>query len=145
MLGSIATSARQYFSLVGTVSPPRYLALAFLTYYVSVLLYGIRWKLVLNGVGRDAPLGELVKAILASIFINNVTPPMSRSGGGTAQDGVGVEKGHGTHGGVSAVSIVYERILETVPVFVLFLAGMTYFSSEEPIPFVLLGGLRAYS
>lgn len=136
MLGSIATSARQYFSLVGTVSP-RYLALAFLTYYVSVLLYGIRWKLVLNGVGRDAPLGELVKAILASIFINNVTP-MSRSGGELLRM-AWVSRRARVPTGVSTVSIVYERILETVPVFVLFLAGMTYFSSEEPIPFVLLG------
>ncbi|QDA32344.1 flippase-like domain-containing protein [Thermococcus indicus] len=136
MLESIATSAQQYFSVVVSASL-KYLILAFLTYYVSVVLYGIRWKLVLRGVGRDAPLHELVKAILASIFMNNVTP-MSRSGGELLRM-AWVSKKANIPAGVSAVSIVYERILETIPVFALFLAGMTYFSSGEPLPFVILG------
>ncbi|WP_297092302.1 flippase-like domain-containing protein [Thermococcus sp.] len=136
MLESLIASAKQYFSVVGTASL-KYLTLAFLTYYVSVVLYGIRWKLVLRGVGKDAPLHELVKAILASIFMNNVTP-MSRSGGELLRM-AWVSKKANIPAGVSAVSIVYERILETIPVFGLFLVGMMYFSSEEPIPFVILG------
>ncbi|AFL94483.1 hypothetical protein CL1_0271 [Thermococcus cleftensis] len=119
----------------------RYLFLAFLTYYVSVVIYGIRWKLVLRGVGRDAPLWELVKAILASIFMNNVTP-MSRSGGELLRM-AWVSKRANIPAGVSAVSIIYERILETIPVFALFLLGMSYFSSDEPLPFLLfvVGGI----
>ncbi|WP_258084956.1 lysylphosphatidylglycerol synthase transmembrane domain-containing protein [Thermococcus thermotolerans] len=136
MLESIATSARQYLSVVGTASI-KYLTLAFLTYYVSVVLYGIRWKLVLRGIGRDAPLHELVKAILASIFMNNVTP-MSRSGGELLRM-AWVSKKANIPAGISAVSIIYERILETIPVFALFLTGMAYFSSEEPVTFVILG------
>ncbi|ASJ04338.1 lysylphosphatidylglycerol synthase transmembrane domain-containing protein [Thermococcus barossii] len=136
MLESLATSAQQYFSVVSTASL-RYLFLAFLTYYVSVVLYGIRWKLVLKGVGRDAPLRELVKAILASIFMNNVTP-MSRSGGELLRM-AWVSKKANIPTGVSAVSIIYERILETIPIFALFLVGMMYFSSGEPLPFIVLG------
>ncbi|MCD6372280.1 MAG: flippase-like domain-containing protein [Thermococcus sp.] len=136
MLEGITTSAQQYFSVVCTASL-RYLALAFLTYYVSVVIYGIRWKLVLREIGRDAPLSELVKAILASIFMNNVTP-MSRSGGELLRM-AWVSRRANIPAGVSAVSIIYERILETIPVFVLFLMGMSYFSSEEPLPFGVLG------
>ena len=136
MLESLATSTQQYFSVVVSASL-KYLILAFLTYYVSVVLYGIRWKLVLRGVGRDAPLKELVKAILASIFMNNVTP-LSRNGGELLRM-AWVSKRANIPAGVSAVSIVYERILETIPVFVLFLVGMSYFSSSEPLPFVLAG------
>jgi len=136
MLESLATSAQQYFSVVVSASL-KYIILAFLTYYVSVVLYGIRWKLVLRGVGRDAPLHELVKAILASIFMNNITP-MSRSGGELLRM-AWVSKKANIPTGVSAVSIVYERILETIPIFALFLVGMMYFSSGEPLPFIILG------
>lgn len=136
MLESLAASAEQYFSVVSTASL-RYLFLAFVTYYVSVVIYGVRWKLVLRGIGRDAPLLELVKAILASIFMNNVTP-MSRSGGELLRM-AWVSRKANVPPGVSAVSIVYERILETIPVSALFLLGMNYFSSEEPLPFVILG------
>ncbi|NJE03161.1 MULTISPECIES: lysylphosphatidylglycerol synthase transmembrane domain-containing protein [Thermococcus] len=140
MLESLTASAEQYFSVVSAASL-RYLFLAFLTYYVSVVIYGIRWKLVLRGVGRDAPLWELVKAILASIFMNNVTP-MSRSGGELLRM-AWVSKRANIPAGVSAVSIIYERILETIPVFALFLLGMSYFSSDEPLPFLLfvVGGI----
>ena len=136
MIENLLASAKQYFSVVGTASL-KYLALAFVTYYVSVVIYGVRWKLVLKGVGRDAPLGELVKATLASIFMNNVTP-LSRSGGEILRM-AWVSKKANIPTGVSAVSIVYERILETIPVFALFLVGMSYFSSEEPLPLVVLG------
>jgi uncharacterized protein (TIRG00374 family) len=136
MFESLMDSAARYFSVVRSASLG-YLALAFLTYYVSVVIYAIRWKLVLRGVGRDAPLKELVKAILASIFMNNVTP-LSRSGGELLRM-AWVSKRANIPTGVSAVSIVYERILETIPVFALFLVGMSYFSSNEPIPILILG------
>jgi uncharacterized protein (TIRG00374 family) len=57
-----------------------FLGIAVATYYISVFIYALRWKIVLSGMGRDIPLPELFKIILSSIFINNVTP-MSRGGG----------------------------------------------------------------
>jgi len=136
MLESITISVQRYFLVMCTASL-KYLILAFLTYYVSVVIYGIRWKLVLRGIGRDAPLLELIKAILASIFMNNVTP-MSRSGGELLRM-AWVSRKANIPVGVSAVSIVYERILEMIPIFGLSLLGMSYFSSGEPLPFVVLG------
>ncbi|WP_457750731.1 lysylphosphatidylglycerol synthase transmembrane domain-containing protein [Thermococcus sp.] len=135
MIEGIINSAGQYFSVMSSASL-RYIALAFLTYYISVVLYALRWKLVLKGMGKDVPLFELVKAILASIFMNNITP-LSRSGGELLRM-AWVSKRARIPTGVSAVSIVYERILETIPVFILFMVGVTYFS-EESMLLLLVG------
>ncbi|WP_297476152.1 flippase-like domain-containing protein [Thermococcus sp.] len=136
MFESLLTSTSEYTSAVLNASL-RYLSLAFLAYYTSVFLYALRWKLILRGIGRDAPLMELTKAIMASIFMNNVTP-LSRSGGEFLRI-AWISKRADVPSGISAVSIVYERILETVPVFLLFLVGASYFSSTESLPFILLG------
>ncbi|NJE06449.1 flippase-like domain-containing protein [Thermococcus sp. M36] len=131
MVESISSEVSQYFSVLRGASV-EYIALALVTYYVSVLLYALRWRLILRGIGREAPMGELVKAIMASIFMNNVTP-MSR-GGGELLRIAWVSRRVNIPAGMSAVSIVYERILETIPVMVLFLVGLTYFSSEPAVP-----------
>ncbi|ANF23131.1 lysylphosphatidylglycerol synthase transmembrane domain-containing protein [Thermococcus piezophilus] len=140
MFENVGVSTEQYVTLIEKV-PLHYLTLALLTYYVSVVLYAIRWKLVLRGMGRDAPLFELVKAILASIFMNNVTP-MSR--GGELLRIAWISKKNNIPTGISMVSIVYERILETIPVFVLFLVGMLYFSSTPELLFIIgIAGVAA--
>lgn len=140
MFENVGVSTEQYLTLIEKV-PLHYLTLALLTYYVSVVLYAIRWKLVLRGMGRDAPLFELVKAILASIFMNNVTP-MSR--GGELLRIAWISKKNNIPTGISMVSIVYERILETIPVFVLFLVGMLYFSSTPELLFIIgIAGVAA--
>ncbi|ACJ15903.1 conserved hypothetical protein [Thermococcus onnurineus NA1] len=130
MFENIVASTEQYLTLIGEI-PLYYLALALFTYYISVVLYAIRWKLVLRGMGKEVPLLELVKAILASIFMNNITP-MSRSGGELLRI-TWISRRSKVPVGISTVSIIYERILETVPVFVLFLIGMMYFSTMPDI------------
>lgn len=124
----------EYASVMGRVSLD-YLAAAILVYYLSVLLYALRWRLILRGMGKDAPLKELVKSFLASIFMNNVTP-MSRSGGELLRI-VWISRKSGIPFGVSTISVVYERILESIPVFVLILLGMTYFSVIPNFVFIL--------
>ncbi len=135
MIEGIINSAGEYFSVLGNASLC-YVALAFFTYYISVLLYALRWKLVLKSLGRDVPFGELVKAILASIFMNNVTP-LSRSGGELLRV-AWVSRRASVPSGISAISIVYERILETIPVFMLFMLGAAYFSRES-LPLIAVG------
>ncbi len=50
--------------------------IALALYYTSTLIYALRWKIVLAGMGgRDLPLLDLLKVTLSSIFVNNVTPP----------------------------------------------------------------------
>lgn len=134
MFGSILGSGREYLAVLGRVSV-LYLLLAIFVYYFSVLIYALRWKLVLRGMGKDVPFPELVKSILASIFMNNITP-MSRSGGEVLRIAWISRRGK-VPVGLSTMSVVYERILETIPVFVLFLVGMLYFSSMPGFLFVL--------
>ncbi len=58
-----------------------FIALALLAYAVSVVIVALRWRVVLSGVTRkQAPLGPLVLATLASGFVNNVTPAGRLSG-----------------------------------------------------------------
>jgi len=118
----------------------RYFLLAIATYYVSVFLFAIRWKYVLRGTGVDVPLLELFKANLAGLFMNNITP-MSR-GGGELLRMVWVSKLRGVPMGVSAVTIVYERILESIPVMVMVGIGFLYFTTSEALVLIpLLVGL----
>ena len=102
---------------------------AIATYYVSVLLFALRWKYVLKGTGVDVPLAELFKANLAGLFVNNITP-MSR-GGGELLRMAWISKLQGVPMRISAVSVVYERILESIPVMVMVALGFLYFTTSE--------------
>lgn len=102
--------------------------IALLLYYLSTLIYALRWKLVLRGLGRDMPLLELLKITLSSIFINNITP-ISR-GGGEVLRITWISRRYKIPMTLSAVSIVYERIMEAVPITILLLLGITYFVSH---------------
>ncbi|NJF25441.1 lysylphosphatidylglycerol synthase domain-containing protein [Thermococcus sp. Bubb.Bath] len=72
MFESVVSSAGRYASLVKGV-PLYYLLIAIALYYISVVIYALRWKLVLKGVGKDASLVELIKALMAGLFVNTVT------------------------------------------------------------------------
>ncbi|ASI99016.1 lysylphosphatidylglycerol synthase transmembrane domain-containing protein [Thermococcus celer] len=104
------------------------LGIALALYYTSTLIYALRWKIVLAGMGRDLPLLDLLKVTLSSIFVNNVTP-MSR-GGGEILRVTWVSKKHQIPIALSTISIVYERIVEIVPVMFLLLLGITYFAAQ---------------
>lgn len=104
------------------------LGIALALYYISTLIYALRWKIVFAGIGRDLPFIELLKVTLSSIFVNNVTP-MSR-GGGEILRVTWVSKRHKIPLTLSTISIVYERILEIIPVMFLLLLGVTYFASH---------------
>ncbi|CAI1494046.1 Putative integral membrane protein [Thermococcus nautili] len=108
-----------------------YFFLAIATYYASVLLFALRWKYVLKGTGVDVPLGELFKANLAGLFMNNITP-MSR-GGGELLRMLWVSKLRGVPMGISAVTIIYERILESIPVMAMVAVGFLYFTTSEAL------------
>jgi len=108
-----------------------YILLAIATYYISVFLFAVRWKYVLRGAGVEVPTAELFKANLAGLLMNNVTP-MSR-GGGELFRMLWVSKLRGVPMGISAVAIVYERILESIPVMVMVAVGFLYFATSEAL------------
>ncbi len=116
---------------------PEYFAIALATYYVSVFLFSVRWKYILRGVGMEVPLGELFQANLAGLFMNNITP-MSR-GGGEFLRMLWVSKRSNVPMGISAVTVLYERILESVPVMFMTAIGILYFTSTQALLGLILG------
>lgn len=115
------------------------LGIAVATYYLSVIIYALRWKTVLGGMGKTVPLIDLLKINLSSIFVNNVTP-MSR-GGGEILRITWVSKKHRVPVAVSTASILYERISEIVPVLILAVLGVSYFATHLRLFLVILSAL----
>ncbi|ACJ16301.1 Integral membrane protein [Thermococcus onnurineus NA1] len=111
------------------------LGIAIATYYLSVFIYALRWKIVLGGMGKTVPLTDLLKINLSSIFVNNITP-MSR-GGGEILRITWISKKHRVPVAVSTASILYERISEIVPILILVVLGVSYFATHL-ILFVML-------
>ncbi len=127
---------REYLEVLQRV-PIHYLLLAVVTYYVSVFLYALRWKIILDRIGKRLPLSELLKIFMASIFINNVTPT-SRSGGEILRI-TWVSKKARLPLGVSAAGVVYERLLEAIPfLFLMIFAGLYVLPSKLPLLMLLL-------
>lgn len=121
---------------------PRYFLIALATYYISVFLFSVRWKYILRGVGMEVPLGELFQANLAGLFMNNITP-MSR-GGGEFLRMMWISKRSNVPMGISAVTVLYERILESIPVMFMTTIGMFYFTSTQTLLALLLGVVVAF-
>ena len=101
-----------------------YFVMAVLLYFVSVAVYALRWKLILGAMGKDVPLKDLIKVMLSSIFINNVTP-FSRSGGEILRIAWISKKFH-VPAALTTASVVYERLVEAFPVLILLFLGMFY-------------------
>ncbi|AJC71786.1 MAG: flippase-like domain-containing protein [Thermococcus sp.] len=132
---NLVQSTEEYIGVLRHV-PIHYLLLAIGTYYLSVFLFALRWKYVLKGTGVDVPLAELFKANLAGLFVNNITP-MSR-GGGELLRMAWISKLQGIPMRISAVTVVYERILESIPVMVMVALGFLYFTTSEAFALIPL-------
>ena len=98
--------------------------LAVVVYYTSVLLYALRWKLVLKYMGKEVPLKDLFYAITSAVFINNITPT-SRSGGEVLRI-AWLRTRYGIPTVLSVASILYERLIEAFPILILMFIGMLY-------------------
>jgi len=136
VLENFVQSGAKYLGVLRHV-PLHYLLLAIGTYYVSVFLYTVRWKLILDRIGKKLPLLDLFKIFIASIFVNNVTPT-SRSGGEVLRI-TWVSKKANLPLGVSVASVVYERLLEAIPfLFLMLLTGVYVVPSKLPLLALLL-------
>ncbi|AFK22364.1 lysylphosphatidylglycerol synthase transmembrane domain-containing protein [Pyrococcus sp. ST04] len=106
------------------------LLLAVMTYYLSVLLFAIRWKFVLKGLGHDVSLVDCIKGVFVGLFFNNITP--TSRGGGEIARALLLKLKHGIPVDESITSIIYERLLEFLPVFGMFLVSMNYLALKFP-------------
>ncbi len=124
-----------------------YVLLAVAMYYGALLLYALRWKIILSYMGYDTPLYVLAMALLGGIFVNNVTPT-SRAGGELVRATYVAAK-RKVPIITSFTSIVYERIVEAIPVLTLAAWALIYsiraggWDPKVAVPIVLLTGLIA--
>ena len=122
-IGRVLGEVREAFRVVLSANLMLVLA-AFAIYYSSVIVYAVRWKVVLRSMGYDAPLHVLAAGFLGAVFINNITPT-SRAGGELVRAAYLSYKAE-----VPAVpafnSIVYERIVESLPVIALAIIAVLY-------------------
>lgn len=136
ILENILNGGEQYVVVLKRI-PPYYFLSAVAIYYLSILLYTLRWKLILDEIGKKVPLRDLLKMLMASIFVNNITPT-SRSGGEVLRI-TWVSKKAEIPLGVSAASVIYERLLEAIPfLFLMLLAGMYVIPVRLPFFMLLL-------
>ena len=104
-----------------------YVLLAVALYILSVFLFAIRWKVVLSVLGYRVGAGALVPILFGAISVNNFTPA-NRMGGEPLRI-LWVREQFGVRFPHAFISILYERVVEAVPVVALFL----YLVSTLPI------------
>src|SRR5690349_4447683 len=99
-------------SIAATLSGarPAYVLLAIALYAISVPVAAWRWKTVLRGLRRPAPLGRLMLTHLAAICVNNVTPASRLAG--EACRVVSLVRSRIAATSTAVVSIVYDRLSE---------------------------------
>ncbi len=114
-----------------------YILAAVVLYFISVGMFALRWKTVLKALGYSPATLKLSLALLGSIAINNITPA-SRMGGEPFRI-LWLRRSYKIPLPEATASIVYERIVEAIPVLIL---GLYAFSSRirlsERMEFFLL-------
>jgi uncharacterized protein (TIRG00374 family) len=113
----------------------RYVILAFLVYLLSVYLFAVRWQRVLSSIGYDIKSTSLVPVIFGGIFANNLTPA-SRAGGEPLRI-LWVNKKFGVSYTNAFISILFERLVEAIPISML-LIYVLYSSPSLEIKFLPL-------
>jgi uncharacterized membrane protein YbhN (UPF0104 family) len=107
----------------------RYFVLAFLAYLLSVYLFAVRWQQVLNSIGYELKAADLVPVIFGGIFANNLTPA-SRAGGEPLRI-FWINKRFGINYIDGFISILFERLVEAIPISVLLIYVLYSFPSLD--------------
>lgn len=103
----------------------RYFVMAFLVYLLSVYFFAIRWQKVLSSIGYNLKATDIFPILFGAIFVNNFTPA-SRFGGEPlriiwANRRFGISYTH------ALITILFERLVEAIPIFLLFLYALYFF------------------
>ncbi|WP_156158782.1 lysylphosphatidylglycerol synthase transmembrane domain-containing protein [Methanosarcina siciliae] len=103
----------------------RYFVLAFSVYLLSVYFFAIRWQKVLSSIGYDLKAADLFPIFFGAIFVNNFTPA-SRFGGEPLRI-IWANRRFGIIHTHALITIVFERLVEAVPIALLFLYSLYFF------------------
>ena len=90
-----------------------YVIAALALYILSVYLFALRWKTVLNSLGYNLKANSLFPIIFGAIPINNLTP--ANRAGGEPLRMLWVKTDLGVSYPDSVVSIIFERSVEAIP------------------------------
>ena len=94
-----------------------YLILAVIMYSMSLVTWGLRWRVLLKALHVDASFTKILLALLAGIFVNNITPG-ARGGGEPVRMYFLAKETEKPYGQVFA-TVMMDRILDLVPVIVM--------------------------
>jgi len=130
------------FARIRTASPGLYV-LALLSYYLSFVVRGVRWKLLLRNAGDERRTLPLISIIITSFFVNCVVPAKL----GDVYRAILVRQRQGVGGTRALGTITAERLLDLVVLMgLLVIAGALTFHNRVPrvlVPYVVIGGLLA--
>lgn len=107
----------------------RYVFLGFLVYVLSVYLFAIRWQKVLFCMNYKLKAADLFPILFGAIFINNLTPA-SRTGGEPLRI-LWANKRYGISYTDGFISILFERLVEIIPISTLLIYVLYMFPSLE--------------
>ncbi|ASJ11370.1 flippase-like domain-containing protein [Thermococcus thioreducens] len=101
-----------------------YFLLAVLVYIAAVIIWALRWRVLLNSLGIGVPFRTILGALFAGIFVNNVTPG-ARGGGEPVRMYYISKHTKEPYGNVFA-TIMLDRILDVIPVVVMLFLATVY-------------------
>jgi uncharacterized protein (TIRG00374 family) len=107
----------------------QYVILAFLVYLLSVYLFAVRWQRVLYCIGYTFKATDLFPIIFGAIFVNNLTPA-NRTGGEPLRM-FWANKRFGISYTDAFITMLFERLVEAIPIILLLLYVLYFFPSLE--------------
>ena len=120
----------------------RYFFLAFSVYLLSVYFFAIRWQKVLSPLGYNLKATGLFPILFGAIFVNNFTPA-SRFGGEPLRI-IWVNRRFGVRYTHAFITILFEKMVEAIPIALLFLYALYFFPPAQNI-FQLHKGFLSWS
>ncbi|MEO2151520.1 MAG: flippase-like domain-containing protein [Thermococcus sp.] len=103
---------------------PDYFLLAVLMYVLGLVTWGLRWKVLLDALGVRASFMKILLALLAGIFVNNITPG-ARGGGEPVRTYFLAKETEKPYGQVFA-TVMMDRILDLIPVVTMLALSTAY-------------------
>nr|WP_255420832.1 lysylphosphatidylglycerol synthase transmembrane domain-containing protein [Methanosarcina sp. MSH10X1] len=106
-----------------------YVILASSAYLLSVYFFAVRWQQVLSSIGYELKATSLLPIFFGAAFLNNITPA-SRTGGESLRI-IWANKSFGISYTHALIAIVFERLVEAIPVALLSIYVLYLFPSLE--------------
>jgi len=101
-----------------------YFLLAVAAYIAGILLWALRWRVLLKSLNIHASFRTILGALFAGIFVNNITPG-AKGGGEPVRMYYISKRSDGEYGPVLA-TVMADRVLDMIPIVVMILMSTVY-------------------